>query len=101
MAYLLKKDKRIIADIEEALSYYDAISSELGEKFESALLNALSKIEKHPHYYFNINQKFRRINLENFPYKLLYVLIEDLKEVIVLGLFHHLKKPEEIRKRSR
>ncbi len=33
MPYLLKKDSRILSDIEDALSYYDAISWELGERF--------------------------------------------------------------------
>lgn len=71
MSYLLKKDSRILSDIEEALSYYDAISLELEEKFESTLIHAINKIENHPHHYFNLNQKLRRINLQSFPYKLI------------------------------
>jgi len=100
MPYLLKKDSRIISDIEEALSYYDAISFELGERFELELINALNKIEDHPTHYFNLNKKIRRINLKNFPYKLVYVVIEQTKEIIVLGLFHHYKNPNEIRSRT-
>lgn len=46
MPYLLKKDKRILSDIDEALSYYDSISHELSERFESELFYALNKIEK-------------------------------------------------------
>ena len=101
MDYLLKKDDRIINDIEEALSYYDDISLELGKHFETELLFTLNKIENHPHHYFNLNQKFRRINLQRFPYKLVYVIKEKEKEIIVLGLFHHYKHPGEIRKRSK
>jgi hypothetical protein len=100
MAYHLKKDNRIIPDIEEALSYYDSISFELGEKFESELIIALNKIENNPHHYFNLNQTLRRTNLQNFPYKLVYLIKEQTKEIIVLGLFHHYKNPQEIRKLS-
>lgn len=101
MPYLLKKDSRILTDIEEALSYYDAISFELGERFESELILALNKIEKYPYHYFNMNQNFRRVNLQNFPYKLVYVIKEELKEIIVLGLFHHYKNPRKIFDRSK
>ena len=100
MPYLLKKDSRILTDIEEALSYYDTISVELGERFESELILALSKIENHPYHYFNLDQNIRRINLQSFPYKLVYVINEQRKEIIVIGLFHHYRNPKEIFERS-
>ena len=99
MPYLLKKDSRILSDIEEALAYYDAISLELGERFESELIGALTRIENYPHHYFNLNQKFRRVSLQSFPYKLIYAVKEKTNEIIVLGLFHHYKNLKEIRKR--
>ncbi|MEO7530832.1 MAG: hypothetical protein ABIS69_05455, partial [Sediminibacterium sp.] len=74
MPYLLKKDSRILSDIEHALSYYDEISLELGEKLEWELLRALNKIENQPTHYFNLTHKFRRINLKKFPYKWIYVV---------------------------
>ena len=101
MPYLLKKDSRIISDIEDALSYYDTISLELGERFESELIHALAKIENHPHHYFNLSQKFRRINLKSFPYKLIYIVIEEANEIIILGLFHHYKNPKDILSRTK
>lgn len=66
MPYLLRKDKRILTDIEEALSYYDAISFELGERFELELIPALNKIENSPFHYFNLNQNFRRLTFKIF-----------------------------------
>ncbi len=101
MPYLLKTDSRILSDIEEAHFYYHAIAPELWERFESELIHALNKIEAHPHHYFNLDQKFRRINLQSFPYKLIYVVKEQTKEIIVLGLFHHYKDPKEIQRRSK
>lgn len=67
MPYLLKKDSRIISDIEDALSYYDAISLELGERFESELIQALFKIENHPHHYFNSRSKIQADQLKKLP----------------------------------
>jgi hypothetical protein len=101
MPYLLKKDNRILSDIEKALSYYDAISFELGERFESELIDALNKIETHPQHYFNLNEKFRRINMLSFPYKLVYKIDKSKMEIIVIGLFHHYKNPKEIFRRSK
>jgi hypothetical protein len=100
MPYHLKKDSRILSDIEDALSYYDAISPELGERFEEAFIQALDKIENNPLHYFSYNEKLRRINLVNFPYKLIYIVKESVKEIIVLGLFHHYINPKEIVRRS-
>lgn len=100
MAYLVKNDSRVISDIEEALSYYDDISIELGKKFESELFIALNKIENHPQHYFNLDQKLRRVNLVSFPYKLVYYLKKESKEIIVLGLFHHYKDPKQLHKRQ-
>lgn len=99
MPYLLKKDSRILSDIEEAVSFYDAISLELGEKFEESLFFAITKIEKHPHHYFNLYQKFRRVNLPNFPNMLIYIVREPSKEIIILGLFHHYRDSKRIRGR--
>ncbi len=99
MPYQLKKDSRILVDILEAVSYYDAISLALGEKFEESLLLAINKIEKYPHHYFNLLQKFRRVNIQNFPYMLIYIVQESSKEIIILGLFHHYRDSKLIRRR--
>jgi hypothetical protein len=45
MSYQVKKDSRILSDIEEALSYYDAISPELGESLKQRWFRHWTKLK--------------------------------------------------------
>lgn len=72
MAYKLIENDFAIADILDAMNYYQSISIELCLRFQQDLLVAFNKLEKSPYNYYNINEKYRRINPQYFPYMLIY-----------------------------
>ncbi|MEP6514355.1 MAG: hypothetical protein ABJA79_10820 [Parafilimonas sp.] len=67
MPYKIITTDLFASDIQEALDYYDPISISLNIKFENELNEALDKLVKNPHHYFNLSNEYRRINLKVFP----------------------------------
>jgi mRNA-degrading endonuclease RelE of RelBE toxin-antitoxin system len=99
MHYLIKRDRRILFDIEQARNYYDEISPGLVRKFEIELFRVFKKLEQNPHHHFKLSTTLRRANLKIFPYRLLYTIHEHEKHIIVYGLFHQKSSPGKIRRR--
>ena len=98
MPYNLTFSELIQKQIEEALSYYDALSISLSLKFEENLFTVYDSLRQHPYNYFNLNKRFRRINLPDFPYQIIYTIIEKDNEIFVAALFHQHVNPKRIRK---
>lgn len=82
-------------EIEAVILYYESISYELGLKFEAEIENALDHLENHPFQYFNLAGKIhRRINIEGFPYALIYCIVEN--DGLIKMLFPQLNDPAKL-----
>ena len=81
------------ADVEltEAILYYDAKASGLGDRFLAEVRAATSKIEQYPEiaqvFEFGVRAKV----LFSFPYSLMYVVDPD--EVFIVAVAHQSKRP--------
>ena len=95
--YQLNFSKLSKQQIRDAIVYYEDISLSLGQKFEENFLTTSELLEQHPHNYFNLNKKYRRIIIKDFPYQLIYTIIETNNEVFIAGLFHLQTNPKRIR----
>ncbi|MCA9147466.1 MAG: type II toxin-antitoxin system RelE/ParE family toxin [Planctomycetales bacterium] len=73
-------------DLSAAVSYYDNISVELGNRFRASVRKRLCVIAEHPQSFARIHREMRATMTDRFPYAILY---EDRAECIaVLGVFH-------------
>lgn len=85
-------------EISMALEYYHDISPELSadlhEKFQEAVLH----IAAHYKLYQPIRGQYRKVNLERFPYKLVFRVKGDT--MVIVALAHHKRKPGYWRKRK-
>lgn len=97
MAYKLTIQDAALAEFEEAADWYSKISVELSEdiarKFAEALTDILSNPQQNP----ELKGQFRKLNLERFPYKLVYKIFPD--EIIVVAFAHHKRRPNYWKKR--
>ena len=95
MVYNVLKYNIVDEEIEAAITYYEAISFELGKKFENAIEYTLDLLEKNPKNYFNLpDNKHRRIPIPDFPYALIYSV--DGNIVIVKILFPLREDPAKL-----
>jgi plasmid stabilization system protein ParE len=78
-------------DVAEALSYYDGVSSILGDEFKNELRHCIALAAAKPTKFHPVGS-FRRANLRRFPYHLLYREIPDGIRVTLVR--HHKRHPD-------
>ncbi len=76
----------------EAASYYSAISTELGTRFEQAVAIAVRGAVAHPERGAPRSKNTRRWLVKGFPFGVIYR--EDGREVLVVAVAHQRKQPE-------
>lgn len=97
MAYHLTFSELSQQQITEALDYHNSITIALADNFEEDLATVYTSLKQHPYHYFNLNKRFRRINLLNFSYQIIYQIIEENNEVFIAALFHQRTNPKKIK----
>ena len=80
-----------LAEIEDAVEYYNSKANHLGERFSDAVFSLLEKIQDHP-FLFRIRfQNIREAVLHRFPFLITYEIIDA--QIIVLSVFHTKRNP--------
>ncbi len=87
-----------IADLNEAVIYYNDLQLGLGNRFRSEIYEAIERIKTNPLIYPEING-VRRALLNRFPYSIVYRLVED-QTIRVLLIRHHSLHPEHESRRE-
>ena len=81
-----------------AITYYDHINVQLGERFFIELLETYQKLSTAPQYYSFIssvrNTTIRDVKLASFPYVVIYEIIES--SVYVISVMNCHRKPQFI-----
>ena len=87
-------DNRVFSDIQNAVDYYNSITSGLGKKFEKAFEKELNNLRSNPFYqvrYKNVRCKL----IKKYPYLIHYTINSKLKEVYVFAVICTHKNPED------
>jgi toxin ParE1/3/4 len=82
-------------DLLDAIDFYESKSLGLGEKFYKIYKEKIVELEKNPFYYGYHNEDFRRISFVNFPYIMIYKIL-DYSSVIVHEITFEGRSPETI-----
>jgi toxin ParE1/3/4 len=80
------------AELLEGISYYAAIESELGVRFEQAVAEAVRKLVTHPERGAPRSKSTRRWLVKSFPFGIIYSVSES--EVLIIAIAHQRKLPE-------
>jgi len=76
----------IVNDLAAAVTYYDGISVDLGNRFRASVRNRLEVITERPDSFGRIHEQFRAAMVNRFPY---VILFEHQNETVaILGIFH-------------
>lgn len=90
-----------IADYDEAVAWYESQKPGLGLAFSYRLSEVFEKIEANPwsQNFLYDNQRFTR--LQQFPYKVFFLLDEPNGEIIVFAILHEKRHPNIWKRRSK
>jgi plasmid stabilization system protein ParE len=88
MTYTLIFDAEAYGDIEQAYNYYfDQVSPQVAELFNSDLQEAFSALQVNPFYQVR-TKNYRALPLKKFPYLLFFEVFPDQPKVKILALFN-------------
>ncbi len=76
----------------EAISYYAAIQSELGIRFEGAVAEAVRNLVANPERGAPRSRSTRRWLVKSFPFGVIYRVSES--EILIVAVAHQRKRPE-------
>jgi hypothetical protein len=79
------------ADVTDALSHYDAIATDLGNRFRDALKSTLDQIRERPESFGYTEPPTRGAMLSRFPYVVVFRVSENLLQFG--GVFHSASDP--------
>jgi plasmid stabilization system protein ParE len=79
-------------EFQHAIETYQAESAELGLRFYRCVLDAVARIETHPSAWPRLRGAVRKCLVEEFPYKLLYIIEAD--RLFVVAVMHGKRKPD-------
>jgi plasmid stabilization system protein ParE len=97
MAYKLTIHDAALVELEETLSWYNKISPELSEEIGKKIREAVYTIWSNPLQNPKTVGGFRKLNLERFPYKLVYKVSPD--EILIVAIAHHKRRPHYWKRR--
>ncbi|MCB9894716.1 MAG: type II toxin-antitoxin system RelE/ParE family toxin [Planctomycetes bacterium] len=92
MTRALEFDKRVVQDVSEIRSYYQALSPHLEAAFEAAFREAVSRLKASPLAYAEVRGSMRRVRLRRFPYSIGYRV--EPERILVVGVVHAARDPE-------
>jgi toxin ParE1/3/4 len=84
-------------DIQEALDHYNQINIALAQSLLGIIGKSITEIKKNPFLFQKINKRFRKANIERFPYQIIFKV--ENNELLIFAFAHHKRKPNYWKKR--
>ncbi|MBL7893510.1 MAG: type II toxin-antitoxin system RelE/ParE family toxin [Bacteroidia bacterium] len=87
MSFEVIVEKRALADIQQAIDYYNIQQKGLGKKFEKELDINFERLEKLPYFqrrYGNV----RCLPLKKFPFMIHFTVDENLYKIAIHAILH-------------
>jgi hypothetical protein len=92
MSFKTLIEPRALADVQEAITYYDSKQAGLGEKFYNAFSKHLEAIAKNPFYQIRYKD-YRALPINKFPYIIFFYLNEKTNTAFIVGVFNTSQSP--------
>lgn len=79
-------------DLREAVQWYEAQRSGLGERFAAKIDQLLKRIAVSPFQFPEFDEEVRRALVQQFPYAVYFVLADHA--VVILAILHQRRHPD-------
>ncbi|WP_082915168.1 type II toxin-antitoxin system RelE/ParE family toxin [Arachidicoccus ginsenosidimutans] len=87
--YQVVLQSEAISDMQDAYDWYEEQRTGLGNEFVEEVEISLEKISEHPEYYSYVNDIYRRIKTNRFPYLIIYEI--ENNTVFVNSIMHGMR----------
>lgn len=94
MKFSLELYKRALADIQEAIDYYENQQPGLGDKFLKSIEKGLQSIHVNPYFQKRYDQ-VRCLPLHKFPFMIHYLIDEPSKTAYIMAIIHCSADPQK------
>lgn len=91
MAFKIVVEPRALADIQQAIDYYDKQQVGLGEKFILIIDKHFKSISKNPFFQIRYD-KIRCLPIKNFPFMIHFFIEEKTNIVYIVAAYHTSQK---------
>jgi toxin ParE1/3/4 len=99
MIYKLKLVPVVYQDLRKARKWYLEINKSLGEDFKLKVNEEFDYIRKYPAHYQKRYKEIRQAFVDRFPYTIYYLIEEELRIVVVVGVLAQKQSFQRIKKR--
>jgi hypothetical protein len=84
-------------ELDEAVTYYNALTAELGVQFALEVQEGLKRVTEFPDAWHLLGRRVRRYRLKHFPYGIVYAPLPS--EIAVVAIMNLRRKPNYWTKR--
>ena len=91
MTYKIVLQEEAVLEIQAAFEWYENQKSGLGYELLTNMELCFKRISQQPNYYTFINERYRRVKTNRFPYLIVYEIKES--NVFIIGVRHAKRKP--------
>lgn len=99
MNYKIKLLPIALKDLKEAKKWYGDKNEKLAVEFKQEVNKEIDYIKQYPEHYQLRYKELRQSLVTRFPYAIFYLVEEEQKRIIILGILHTSRNPEIARKR--
>ena len=97
MKYIVLFHQQSEVELLESKKWYAHRSIKASERFVTEINNTIDNLQKSPFSQAIIYRKKRKINLNNFPFSIIYSI--DKNTILILSIFHYSRNPKIWKKR--
>lgn len=97
MAFEVKFHPKALAELDEAINWYEKISFELAKDLFIKYQNSLARLKNNPKHFQELRRGYRKVSLKRFPYKIVFK--EEAQNILVVVAFAHQKQRDYWKRR--
>jgi len=77
----------------EAVDYYESCSEGLGLEFSNDIYATIQRIVNYPYAWSEFSERSRRCLAKRFPFGVIYQVLEDSNEIMIIAVMQLNRKP--------
>lgn len=101
MAYKVKLLPEVYQDLKAAQKWYNDQKAGLGAEFKAAVIKEIDYIGEYPEHYQRKYIELRQSLVDRFPFAVFYLIEEEHKRIVILGVLHTSRDPETVKRRKK
>ena len=90
--YLL--DPKAQTEYEESIEFYAERSEQATLKFIEIVEQTIEQLCKKPYGNRKKYKNYYEINLEKYPFSIIYIIEEEVKQIIIISIYHQSRNPK-------